>query len=255
MPLSAVFKLFFVPQELQKVKMPTYTAADAERRRADVRRSFREVAVSMPEEREELWQLPADAPEALKALRGTYYLNGYWVAMLAFQTRSLTNVSVLSCCSKFPHKKSRFILELVYSYSCIVKLIWWKLLVCVHFPFFGIFWASLYARPCKLWSGRTFGTSLWSAWFHPLFPVPWWWPQPYAHSLDAFFWIHWWWVLFFSMLLQAVRVAVLRLHHLSRAFCGNTMFFHGESSRTSFVQRTSGPRIPHSKMSQAFSGW
>lgn len=133
MPLSAVFKLFFVPQELQKVKMPTYTAADAERRRADVRRSFREVAVSMPEEREELWQLPADAPEALKALRGTYYLNGYWVAMLAFQTRSLTNVSVLSCCSKFPHKKSRFILELVYSYSCIVKLIWWKLLVCVHF--------------------------------------------------------------------------------------------------------------------------
>lgn len=63
-------------QELQKVKMPTYTAADAERRRADVRRSFREVAVSMPEEREELWQLPADAPEALKALRGTYYLNG-----------------------------------------------------------------------------------------------------------------------------------------------------------------------------------
>ncbi|CAK9115066.1 unnamed protein product, partial [Durusdinium trenchii] len=50
------------------------TAAEA--RRAAARRSFREVATSTPVEREETWHLPADAPKALQALRGTYYLNG-----------------------------------------------------------------------------------------------------------------------------------------------------------------------------------
>ncbi|CAJ1415169.1 unnamed protein product [Effrenium voratum] len=48
------------------------------RRRASCQdaRHFRQVAVSCPQERQERWQLPEKAPKALRALRGTYYLNG-----------------------------------------------------------------------------------------------------------------------------------------------------------------------------------
>eukprot|EP00438_Fugacium_kawagutii_P004048 Skav219296 [mRNA] locus=scaffold2157:453498:464173:+ [translate_table: standard] len=56
----------------------------AERRRAEARRSFREAqlrrancSLSLPmQTHKELWHLPSNAPKALKALRGTYYLNG-----------------------------------------------------------------------------------------------------------------------------------------------------------------------------------